>query len=62
MGCWSKEIKAALLSRERDICLFCGTARNTGDLISDEGGAPTKSDEDISDDGEASRDKRDSSG
>ena len=25
--------KAALLSRERDIFLFCGTARNTGDLI-----------------------------
>lgn len=33
MGCWSKEIKAALLSRERDTFLFCGTARNTGDLI-----------------------------
>lgn len=33
MGCWSKEIKAALLSRERDIFLFCGAARNTGDLI-----------------------------
>lgn len=33
MGCWSKEIKAVLLSRGRDICLFCGTARNTGDLI-----------------------------
>ena len=33
MGCWSKEIKAALLSRGRDICPFCGTDRNTGNLI-----------------------------
>ena len=33
MGCWSKEIKAVLLSRGRDICPVCGTARNTGDLI-----------------------------
>ena len=33
MGCWSKEIKAALLSRGRDIFLFCGTDRNTGNLI-----------------------------
>lgn len=33
MGCWSKEIKAVLLSRGRDICPFCGTDRNTGNLI-----------------------------
>lgn len=44
------------------IPLQSSNTMNTGDLISEDGGAPTKSDEEISDDGEASRDKRDSSG